>query len=140
MTDYGVFAATEKSDVPYAFVVDKRAVSNLLMHGIVVEQLNAPAKLRVSEFVVARSEHAEREFQKHHEMTLSGKWKDRESTLDEGDYIVRMDQPLGRLAFYLLDPRSDDGLVEWNFFEDAPLPRKIMKRTPLVTTVVRAAE
>ena len=94
----------------------------------------------LSTVVVANSAHAEKRFQKHNETTLSGKWKDRDTTLDEGTYIVRMDQPLARLAFYLLDPRSDDGLVEWNFFEDAPLPRKIMKRTPLVTTVVRAAE
>jgi len=141
MTDYGIFAATEKSDVPYAFVVDKRAVANLLTHGIVVERLSAPANVRLSEFAVAKSEHAEKPFQKHNEVTLTGKWKDRDATLDEGTFIVRTDQPLGRLAFYLLDARSDDGLVEWNFFEDlVPLPAKIMKRTPLVATVVRAAE
>jgi hypothetical protein len=27
-------------------------------------------------------------------------------------------QPLGNLAFYLLEPQSDDGLVTWNFFDD----------------------
>jgi hypothetical protein len=27
---------------------------------------------------------------------------------------VRLAQPLGVLATYLIDPRSDDGLVAWN--------------------------
>jgi hypothetical protein len=30
-----------------------------------------------------------------------------------------MTQPLARLAFYLLEPRSDDGLANWNFLDDA---------------------
>ena len=29
-----------------------------------------------------------------------------------------MTQPLARLAFYLLEPASDDGLVNWNFLDD----------------------
>jgi hypothetical protein len=28
-----------------------------------------------------------------------------------------MDQPLARLIFTLLEPRSDDGLVNWNYFD-----------------------
>jgi hypothetical protein len=29
-----------------------------------------------------------------------------------------MTQPLARLAFYLLEPASDDGLVVWNVLDD----------------------
>jgi hypothetical protein len=29
-----------------------------------------------------------------------------------------MNQALARLAFYLLAPTSDDGLVTWNFLDD----------------------
>jgi len=29
-----------------------------------------------------------------------------------------MDQPLARLAFLLLEPRSDDGLLDWNVLDD----------------------
>jgi hypothetical protein len=141
MTDYGIFAATERSDVPYAFVIDARAkhvAENLRTHGIVVEHLNAPATLRVDQFVIAETKHADREFQKHHELTLTGKWKSRDVSFDAGTYVVRMDQPLARLAFYLLDPRSDDGLFEWGFFDEllgdvAPVS-KVMKVTPIVGT------
>lgn len=31
--------------------------------------------------------------------------------------MVRTAQPLGRLVCYLLEPESDDGLVDWNFFD-----------------------
>jgi hypothetical protein len=29
-----------------------------------------------------------------------------------------MNQPLARLAFYLLAPTSDDGLTAWNYFDE----------------------
>jgi len=29
-----------------------------------------------------------------------------------------MDQPLARLAFHLLEPTSDDGVVNWNFLDE----------------------
>jgi hypothetical protein len=38
--------------------------------------------------------------------------------LDQALYIP-LDQPLGRLAFYLLDPRSTDSLVFWGLFHSA---------------------
>ena len=36
-----------------------------------------------------------------------------------GSLAVAMDQPLARLAFYLMEPRSDDGLVDWNLLDAA---------------------
>ena len=29
-----------------------------------------------------------------------------------------MEQKLGNLAFYMLEPQSDDGLTHWNFFDE----------------------
>src|SRR5204863_3066633 len=87
-------------------------------HGIVVETLNEETKLDLEQFAIGEAAHAEHEFQKHHELTLTGKWKSRSETLPVGTYIVRMNQPLARLAFYLLDPRSDDGLFNWNAFDE----------------------
>jgi len=37
--------------------------------------------------------------------------------LPAGTVRVPMDQPLARVAFHLLDPESDDGLVVWNFWD-----------------------
>jgi len=137
MPDYGVFAATEKEEVPYAYVIDAaetHAVDVLRTHGITVETLDAETTLKVEQFAIKEDALAEHEFQKHHERTLTGKWKSREETFPAGTFLVRMNQPLARLAFYLLEPRSDDGLVNWNVLS-AP-PGKIEKAVAVQATVV----
>jgi len=137
MTDYGVFAPTEREEVPYAYVIDAtatHAVDILRTHGISVETLDAETTLKVEQFVVKEETHAEHEFQKHHETTLTGKWKSREETFPAGTFLVRTEQPLARLAFYLLEPRSDDGLINWNVLEKPVW--KIEKAVAVQATVV----
>jgi hypothetical protein len=46
-------------------------------------------------------------------------------TLPPGTAYVPLDQALGRLAFSLLEPRSDDGLVAWAIL-DAEIERGVM--------------
>ena len=144
MTDYGIFAPTEKSDVPHAYLIDsaaRDAVAVLLLHGVVVEKLTRDTALEADQFAVKEVQHAESAFQGHHETTVTGKWKSRTETFPAGTYVVRMNQPLARLAFYLLEPRSDDGLFEWNVFDSmlesktAPV-RRIMKAIPIEAVVV----
>src|SRR5207253_6675812 len=139
MTDYGIFAPTEKSDVPYAYLIDANAgdaVRVLLLHGVVVEKLARDTTLDAEQFVIKDVQHAESAFQGHHETTVAGKWKGQQQSFPAGTYLVRMNQPLARLAFYLLEPRSDDGLVEWNVFDallkskTAPV-RRMAKARPI---------
>jgi len=144
MTDFGIFKTTERADVPFAYVIDPAAtdaIDNLILHGIAVEWLKQETTLDVERFVISEAKQAEEEFQQHREMTLSGKWKSTSETFAAGTFIVRMNQPLARLAFYLLDPRSDDGLFNWNFFDAllgkfAPV-RRIMKPVGLNAVTVR---
>ncbi len=144
MTDYGVFAPTERDEVPFAYLLDAKAqnaVTNLRTHGIVVERLTREIQLDVDRFEIRGAKLEEHTFQGHHELTLTGKWKSRSETFPAGTYVVRMNQPLARLAFYLLEPRSDDGLFNWNFFDSslegeiAPL-RRITKATGIDATIV----
>ena len=51
------------------------------------------------------------------ERTLRGTWTPVERQLPAGTIRVDMTQPLARLAFYLLEPRSDDGLADWNLVD-----------------------
>jgi hypothetical protein len=55
-------------------------------------------------------------------MRLVGRWVSEQRELGAGTYVVRTAQPLGIVAVYLLEPRSDDGLVTWNFFDSALTP------------------
>jgi hypothetical protein len=39
-------------------------------------------------------------------------------TFPAGSLRVPMDQPLARLAFHLLEPSADDGVVTWNLVDE----------------------
>ena len=55
----------------------------------------------------------------HEPIDLTGSMtKPGKRTIPAGTIVVRTAQPLGTLAVYLLEPRSDDGLLTWNFFDD----------------------
>src|SRR5438067_6144764 len=139
MPDYGIFAATEREEVPWAYLVDAgaaHAIEVLRTHGITVEKLDADTKLDAERFVVKDETHAEHEFQHHHEATVTGKWKSKEETFPAGTFLVRTNQPLARLVFYLLEPRSDDGLVNWNVLEAGSVWR-VEKAIAVPATVVQ---
>jgi hypothetical protein len=81
--------------------------------------LDKPTKVTVEEFQISGSTQSERAFEGHNERTLVGKWAPAERELPAGTVLVDLKQPLGRLAFYLIEPRSDDGLVDWNILDSA---------------------
>ena len=124
MPDYGVFKATEREDVPWAYLFDDAHAAEVLRtHGVSVETLDAETTLEAERFAVKDETHAEHEFEKHHEVTVTGKWKSAKETFPAGTFLVRTNQPLARLIFYLLEPRSDDGLVNWNVLSAASVWR-----------------
>lgn len=136
MPDYGVFGITEKEDVPWAYLLENARVAEILRtHGIAVERLDAETTLKVEQFAVKDETPAEHEFEKHHELTVTGKWKSKEETFPAGTFLVRMNQPLARLAFYLLEPRSDDGLVNWNLLAPSEV-RRVERAVGIAARVV----
>ena len=123
MTEYGTFAAAEDGVevAPDAYYVpaDLVAVVDLLAaHGVAGAPLGADATLDVQEFVVGASSVADRPFQGHRERLVTGEWTPAERLVPAGTLVVPLDQPLGRLVFTLLEPRSDDGIVSWNLVDD----------------------
>ena len=122
MADYGTFEATETERVPRAYLIPpdhKQALDLLAAHGILFEPSRRTETLDVEEFQIEANTQAANPFQTHRERTLTGKWVAARRPIPEGTIVVRMNQPLARLAFYLLEPRSDDGLVNWNFLDAA---------------------
>ena len=123
MVEYGTFAAAEEGVevAPAAYYVpaDLAAVVDLLAaHGVDGAPLDADATLAVEEFVVRASSVADRPYQGHRERTVTGGWTPVERAVPAGTLVVPLDQPLGRLVFTLLEPRSDDGIVNWNLVDD----------------------
>jgi hypothetical protein len=73
----------------------------------------------IEEFQIASTEVAAQTFENHQERTVAGKWVAAERPIAAGSFRVPMSQPLARLAFYLLEPRSNDGLATWNVLDEA---------------------
>jgi hypothetical protein len=92
-------------------------VDRLEAHGIRYTKTAADMPLKGERFRIESSKVDERDFEGHKLRTLTGAWQPAEETLRAGSLIVPMDQPLARLAFLLLDPRSDDGLMAWNILD-----------------------
>ena len=72
---------------------------------------------------------AKHKFEGHNMTTLQGAYRAATRTFKKGDYWVDMAQPLTNLAFYALEPQSDDGLTTWNFFDNYLREQGIDKQT-----------
>ena len=50
---------------------------------------------------------------------VGGKWNQPASrSLPKGAYVIPAGQPYGLAAFYLLEPESEDGFMQWSFFDN----------------------
>jgi zinc carboxypeptidase len=122
------FEATETERVPAAYYLPAEltsAIERLQAHGIRIERLNQASTLQVEEFRIESTEVQAQVFERHQERTVSGKYEPVQRTLPAGTWRVAMNQPLARLAFYLIEPRSNDGLLTWNVLDDALKDSKI---------------
>jgi len=122
MREFQRFRSIEKARVPAAYYLppERDAVIQLLAaHGVRSERLAMAEQRSVERFVVDSTKQERNEFQGHRERTVFGRWDTTTVTLPVGTVVVTMKQPLARLVFALLEPRSDDGIVDWNFVDEA---------------------
>lgn len=122
MREFLTFRGTEMERVPAAYYVpaEQAAVLRLLeAHGVKTERLADSSSRSVERYTVDSSKQAAQEFQGHKERTVFGRWQATTITMPAGTVVVPMNQPLGRLVFSLLEPRSDDGIVDWNVVDEA---------------------
>jgi len=122
MPEFQTYEPTETEQAPEAYYVpgDLSAVLNVLSdHGIRFERLESPENRIVQRFAIDSTTVDEREYQGHQQRTLFGRWASEATEIPAGTAVVSLEQPLGRLAFTLLEPLSDDGLAIWNFFDAA---------------------
>ena len=93
-------------------------IDRLEAHGIRYRVTTAEQPFSGDRFKIATNTVETREYQGTHKgRTLTGAWEATEQTLPVGSLVIPMDQPLARLAFILMDPRSDDGFMWWNLLD-----------------------
>jgi hypothetical protein len=142
------FAPTVSNTLPFAYAFDAKTATAirpiLAQHGIQVERLTSATTVTAESFAIdtvadrGQSESARRM------RDAPGTWAAAASrTLPAGTFIVRAGQPFGLLAFYLLEPQGDDGLLQWGFFEGLVAPRqsypvmRVVKPATLHTSPVK---
>jgi hypothetical protein len=107
--------------VPSAYYIPaelRAVVERLQAHGIRHERVAQPVRLQLEAFEIASTEVTPQAFENHRERTVTGRYAGIERTMAAGAWRVPMNQPRARLAFYLLEPRSSDGLLTWNVLDD----------------------
>jgi hypothetical protein len=122
------FQAVDEVVLPQGYLLDPAYIEKLrpilIAHGLTVLPGSArPKQHALMYFHESERNLAKDTFQGVFTLQLKGQWKEQvperragytwtSDVLDRALYIP-LNQPLGRLAFYLLDPRSADGLVYW---------------------------
>jgi hypothetical protein len=92
-------------------------VDRLESHGVKFFKTTTETTIKVERFRIESSKQEERDFEGHKLRTLTGAWQPADEVVRAGSLVIPMDQPLARLAFMLLDARSDDGLMAWNILD-----------------------
>lgn len=122
MYEYGTFAPTETETAPEAYYIlpeAESAIDRARAHGLTVLPAQAGRRMALERFRIDSTRVADRAFQGRNERTLFGEWESTMETMPEGAVVVPVDQSLGRLAFTLLEPRSDDGLASWAILDES---------------------
>ena len=120
---------TRQVKLPKAYAVASSAawaLSRLRLQGVEVLQAFADTpELSCQSLTVAKVE-AGQELQNHKLRSVTVDAKAVLQRLPKGTYVVRIAQPLGRLAAYLLEPESEDGLAAWNFLDPDLQPGQLL--------------
>ncbi|MBS1703628.1 MAG: hypothetical protein JST12_18340 [Armatimonadetes bacterium] len=114
------FEGEKFAKYPFAFIVPSdatKAIEKLKLHGVKMQEIaDAPQTIPAEEFHIEKFNQARNAFQGHKLITLDGEWSPVAHKVS--GYFVPMAQPLGLLAFELLEPDAVDGLTAWGFFGD----------------------
>jgi len=126
MVDMLWFEPTTTAVVPSAYYVPAeatKAIELLKRHGVQMRQITSPVS-NLSAFAISDSSFQcnapSIDYGTHNLHWLEGTWNPPATTVTAppGSWMVPMNQPLARLAFYLIEPTSDDGLTIWNYLDD----------------------
>lgn len=103
----------------YALPPQWQAVAmRLALHGIQMQQLQAPLQVEAGRYRFSEVAWAPRPFEGRHLVTgLGQQLEPVRQELPAGSWILPMDQPRARLLALLLEPASPDSFLRWGFFD-----------------------
>jgi dipeptidyl aminopeptidase/acylaminoacyl peptidase len=145
-----VYEPAESVTRPFAYLIPAScsdAVATLQRHGLDVQELREDIELDIEVYKVDGQEKSPRRHEGHNLAELKVSPRQEARKVPAGTLMVRTAQPLGTLAVYLLEPRSEDGLATWNFFDtelkvggDFPVTRLLKPASISITAAEPLAE
>ena len=117
---HGAFRSTVEATMPRGYVIPSQfsQIAELLKkHGVIVSQLTDSKFFSGEVFRIDSLRKSNQKFEGYYMANVTGHFRTAKQKFKKGDYVVDLAQPLANLIFYLLEPQSDDGLVNWNFFD-----------------------
>ncbi len=125
MEHWGAYRPTLSTPRPFAYAYPASwttITEKLRQHGIAVECAEARFEVPVQVQRILSVNRKRRAFQGHKLVSVETQQRREVQAFGRDTMVVRTAQPLGNLIVYLLEPRSEDGLVTWGFFDDALTP------------------
>ncbi len=117
------FRGLEPAPVPLAWALPgatPEIEALLRLHGIECRRTTTPEHVAGRSFRISARKEEGRPFQGHQLVDLVGADETFDADVPIDTLIVPTAQPLARLAFTLLEPRSDDGLATWRILGTLP--------------------
>ncbi len=144
------FRPTTSVSRPFAYAIPPGLAETVLptlhQHGIELEILREDIDIPAEIDMISEMESIRAGYTGPASIRLQINRETKTGRLKAGSLIVKTAQPLGKLAVYLLEPLSDDGVATWGLLGDAlavgrefPMVR-IARPLPLLTSQARATQ
>jgi hypothetical protein len=124
---------------PLAYLVPPQwteVTSRLRAHGLRLDALQRPLSGPFESYRLRDAQLPGKLFEGRLQVPFRAELVVEERTLPAGSVVVRLDQPLARVAFHLLEPGAADSLAAWGFF-NAVLEQKELAEPYVMEAVAR---
>jgi hypothetical protein len=120
-TLFATYSATETVKLPIGYILlpSEKSVAKLLKtHGITVIKIDKTFKTKIKRYSITDIKPAKQLFQGHYlNNNIEYNISDEEVLIEKGSFFISLSQPLSRLVAFMLEPKSRDSLIKWNFFD-----------------------
>ena len=104
---------------PVAYLIEphrREVAEHLALHGLQVDRLLAPASIPGESYRIESVSRGDRPYEGYIERTVTTSMEAGTVEAPAGSYLVRLDQPLARIALHLLEPEDENSLLSMGWF------------------------
>ena len=118
--------------IPEGYLIPKAFASTVIhklkIHNIKFKEITDDVGAKqVESFRADTFSFANKSFEGHQGLTVTGDWKKETVNVYPGDIFVSCRQPKGLIVFNLLEPLAPDSLLAWGFFNTRFEPKEYME-------------